>query len=199
VYQREKLDHEREKRFNRDIQIHEMELMDQLKRTKKIMVSWTLSRRISREYLPDHVGEYQDRDPFIIILLDGDGMIFHDEFLRNGEQGGKDAANQLWAALTQYVARNLPNVASPKIITRIYANVKGLASACYQTGIIDSPSVMNDFVRGFNESRLLFDFVDVGSGKDRADDKIAGMRDEDGLRPIHFLGCESNKANNTEG
>lgn len=117
----------------------------------------------------------QDRDPFIIILLDGDGMIFHDEFLRNGEQGGKDAANQLWAALTQYVARNLPNVSSPKIITRIYANVKGLANACHQAGIIDNPAVMNDFVRGFNESRLLFDFVDVGSGKDRADDKIAGM------------------------
>lgn len=39
AYQREKLDHERETRFNRDIQIHEMELMDQIKRIKKIMVS----------------------------------------------------------------------------------------------------------------------------------------------------------------
>ena len=39
AYKREKLDHEREKRFNRDIQIHEMELMDQITRVRKIMVS----------------------------------------------------------------------------------------------------------------------------------------------------------------
>lgn len=109
-----------------------------------------------------------------MVLLDGDGLIFKDEFLRNGEQGGKDAANQLWAALSQYISSNLPTVSSPKIITRIYANVKGLANACYSSGIIDDPSVLDDFVRGFNESRLLFDFVDVGAGKDRADDKIGG-------------------------
>jgi hypothetical protein len=38
VYRQEQLDHEREKRFNRDIQIHEMELMEQISRTKAIMV-----------------------------------------------------------------------------------------------------------------------------------------------------------------
>jgi hypothetical protein len=101
-------------------------------------------------------------------------MIFKDGFLQQGEQGGKDAANQLWAALNEYVSRNLPNL-SLKIIARIYANVKGLSDTCHKAGIIDKPSVMEDFVRGFNESRSLFDFVDVGTGKDRADDKIAGM------------------------
>jgi len=150
AYKREKLDHEREKRFNRDIQIHEMELMDQITRVRKIM----------------------DREPFVVVLLDGDGMIFKDGFLQQGEQGGKDAANQLWAALNEYVSRNLPNL-SLKIIARIYANVKGLSDTCHKAGIIDKPSVMEDFVRGFNESRSLFDFVDVGTGKDRADDKIA--------------------------
>ena len=109
-----------------------------------------------------------------MVLLDGDGLIFKDEFLRNGEQGGKDAANQLWKVVSQYISSNLPSVSSPEIITRIYANVKGLANACFNSGIIDDPSVMDDFVRGFNESRLLFDFVDVGTGKDRADDKIGG-------------------------
>jgi len=102
-------------------------------------------------------------------------MIFQDSFLQQGEQGGKDAANQLWASLREYVTRNFPSINSPKIITRIYANVKGLAEACYKAGIVDRPQLVEDFVRGFNGSRLLFDFVDVGSGKDRADDKIAGM------------------------
>jgi hypothetical protein len=109
-----------------------------------------------------------------MVLLDGDGVIFQDHYLQNGEQGGKDAANQLWAALTHYVARNFPNISSPKIVTRIYANVKGLGVTCHHAGITDSPSVIDDFVRGFNKSRLLFDFVDVGSGKGSADDKISG-------------------------
>lgn len=34
---------------------------------------------------------------------------------------------------------------------------------------------MDDFVRGFNESGLLFDFIDVGQGKGSAEDKISGM------------------------
>lgn len=38
AYSQEKLDHERETRFNRDIQIHEMELMDKMSRIKTIMV-----------------------------------------------------------------------------------------------------------------------------------------------------------------
>jgi hypothetical protein len=39
AYQQSKLDREREIRFNRDIQLHEMELMSQIQRIKKIMVS----------------------------------------------------------------------------------------------------------------------------------------------------------------
>lgn len=101
-------------------------------------------------------------------------MVFQDSFLQQGEQGGKDGANQLWAAIRDYASRNLPNIPSPKIIARVYANVKGLADACYKAGLIERPGLIEEFARGFNGSRLLFDFVDVGSGKDRADDKIAG-------------------------
>jgi hypothetical protein len=102
-------------------------------------------------------------------------MIFNDEFLRNGEQGGKDAANQLIATLNEYVAQNLPNVISPKIVTHVFANIKGLGDACYNTGIVYKPSAVDDFVRGFNDSQPLFDFVDIGQGKDSADDKISGI------------------------
>lgn len=38
-FQQEKLDHQRETRFNRDIQMHEMELMQQISQIKNIMVS----------------------------------------------------------------------------------------------------------------------------------------------------------------
>jgi hypothetical protein len=109
------------------------------------------------------------------VLLDGDKTLFLDQYIRAGEQGGKDAANKLAADMDEYISQNLPNVISPKTVVHIYANLKGLGNMYHQAGIIDKPSAMDDFVRGFNESSLLFDFIDVGQGKNTADDKITGM------------------------
>ncbi|OAL64825.1 CCCH zinc finger protein [Trichophyton rubrum] len=141
AYQRERLDHDRETRFNREVQMHEMELMEQLTRFKTAM----------------------DQEPFVIALLDGDGMIFRDSLVQQGEKGGKDAANQLWLAIRDYTSETFTNIHSPKIVARIYANVRGLGETLFKAGIIDKLSVFEDFVRGFNGGRLLFDFVDVGS------------------------------------
>jgi hypothetical protein len=41
-------------------------------------------------------------------------------------------------------------------------------------GIIENVGVFEDFTRGFTRGKVNFDFVDVGSGKDRADEKIVG-------------------------
>jgi hypothetical protein len=68
-------------------------------------------------------------------------MIFDDSLLQNGEQGGRDAAGYLWSAIREYVSLNLPDVPSPKIVARVYANVKGLADACYRAGIVERPAV----------------------------------------------------------
>ncbi|KAL4871052.1 hypothetical protein BDV12DRAFT_36930 [Aspergillus spectabilis] len=150
AYQQQQLDHDREKRFNRDIQIHEMELMEQISRTKAIM----------------------NREPFVIVLLDGESMIFKDELLQLGEEGGRRAANELSSAIEDYVTNNFPSIISPKIMTNIYVNMKGLCDACVRGGITTDPSVLDEFARGFTSSFPLFDFVDVGAGKDAAHDKI---------------------------
>ncbi|KAJ0418947.1 hypothetical protein BJY00DRAFT_171535 [Aspergillus carlsbadensis] len=150
VYRQEQLDHEREKRFNRDIQIHEMELMEQISRMKAIM----------------------NREPFIVVLLDGDGMIFHDELLQLGEEGGRKAAKELSSSVEAYVDENFPSIISPKTITKLYVNMKGLCDSCVRGGITTDPSILDDFARGFNSSYPLFDLVDIGSTKDAAHDKI---------------------------
>jgi hypothetical protein len=41
-------------------------------------------------------------------------------------------------------------------------------------GIIDDIIVFEDFTRGFTRGKAHFDFIDVGAGKDRADEKIIG-------------------------
>lgn len=109
------------------------------------------------------------------MLLDGDGLIFKDEFLQHGEQGGRNAATQLSTALQDYVESHFAGIA-PKIMTKIYANVKGLSENCARGGIINEQSLLDDFVRGFNGTVPLFDLIDIGTGKNKPYDKIGGMQ-----------------------
>jgi len=112
-----------------------------------------------------------------LVLIDGDGMIFNDDLIKKGEIGGKEAASMLWDAVKDYVQAELPDLPlDHKIMTRIYANLKGLGDVCHKAGILHQSSVLEEFARGLTGSKHLFDFVDVGMGKDRADDKISGKR-----------------------
>ncbi|PWY72242.1 C-x8-C-x5-C-x3-H zinc finger protein [Aspergillus sclerotioniger CBS 115572] len=172
AFQQEKLDHERETRFNRDIQLHEMDLMQQIARIKAIM----------------------DREPFIVVLLDGAGILFRDEFLQAGEEGGKIAAKKLSISLKNYVFGNFPGIEIPKIIARMYVNIKALGEICVRGGITADPSSVEEFARGFN-SHPLFDLVDTGV--DSAHEKI-GEAFKLNLYNCHchqiFLGCSDDSA-----
>ncbi len=111
----------------------------------------------------------------MLVLIDGDGMIFDNNLIAKGEAGGKEAAGLLWNSVTEYVHQHIPTLPSDyKIVTRVYANLKGLGDICQRSGIVERADVIADFARGLTGSKQLFDFVDVGMGKDRADDKISG-------------------------
>lgn len=101
-------------------------------------------------------------------------MVFLDEYLRQGELGGRRAAAQLSAAVQNYIEAEGDIPLGARIVCRIYANVRGLADVLVRTGVLDGIAQLEDFVRGFTRGKTLFDFVDVGAGKDRADDKIIG-------------------------
>jgi hypothetical protein len=123
----------------------------------------------------DNLKRSVDRDPFVLVLIDGDGMIFHEHFLARGEEGGRTAAQVLRSSTEIYTREQMPDLPTDlKIVARMYANVKGLADACCRAGLVTSPALLEDFVRGFTRGNALFDFVDVGPGKDRADEKVSG-------------------------
>ncbi|KAE9983534.1 hypothetical protein BLS_004116 [Venturia inaequalis] len=130
----------------------------------------------STRELKQQMAEYRkalERDPFVLVLVDADGMLFHDDLVSDGAYGGKKAAKMLEESVNIYVHELLADLPdSTKIVARFYANVEGLAETCCKAGIVTSPQVKKDFVKGFTQGRTLFDFVDVGSGKDRADEKI---------------------------
>lgn len=89
--------------------------------------------------------------------------------------GGQAAAQQLNAALQDYVTASFPSMNCPKILTRFYVNVKGLSDLCVRGGVTTEPSLIEDFARGFNSSYPLFELIDIGAGRDSAHDKIRGV------------------------
>ncbi|KAI4715037.1 hypothetical protein J4E89_000723 [Alternaria sp. Ai002NY15] len=103
-------------------------------------------------------------------------MTFSDDFLREGEQGGRRAAVQLFADIHEYIENECQDIPfGYRIACRIYANVRGLGDVLVRRGMYEDIIEFEDFVRGFTRGKTLFDFIDVGAGKDRADEKIIGL------------------------
>src|SRR3954447_14274004 len=73
-----RLDHERETHYNREQQLRETLLQEQLRKVQSLMVqapgkAFTL------------FADYpQNRNAFVVVLLDGDGMIFDDYLIQKG-------------------------------------------------------------------------------------------------------------------
>lgn len=60
------------------------------------------------------------------------------------------------------------------IMIKVFAKVDGLAQVLVKIKVIKSPGSLTNFAKGFSQACDGSDFVLVGSGKDRADEKIKG-------------------------
>lgn len=91
-----------------------------------------------------------------------------------GEKGGKDAADALFAELQVYMREltGVPN--NMDILVRAFANISGLGRTLVRDGRLHDINHLRAFATGFSNRQVFFDFVDVGSGKERADYKIQG-------------------------
>ena len=139
-----------------------MELQDELRKYKIVMVGSVWKDQALKQMSEALADRGQDRDAFVLVLIDGDGMIFDDKLTSRGELGGREAAGLLWSSVTDFVHQNVPNLPSDyKVVTRIYANLEGLGDICHRYGITERPDMLDDFARGFTGSKQLFDFVDV--------------------------------------
>lgn len=100
---------------------------------------------------------------------------FREEYLSRGMAGGQDAADQFMVKVREHLASLDSAINDPKtvpVIVKAYANLSGLAQACVRDGKLGSISDMAQFWIGFTRRYPLVDFVDVGSGKDEADNKL---------------------------
>ncbi|KAI2628784.1 hypothetical protein GGR54DRAFT_588717 [Hypoxylon sp. NC1633] len=152
--------------------INELEL--DLEDQKRSRASYQ-SKAIELEGEKEKLVHYINKDSFVVVLIDGDGAKFADEFVRDPMGGAEKAAIRL----KQAVRENLRDTGVAQddipIIVRVYANLNDLSKSLRLSRIIDSDDDMRVFAERFTNSRADFDFVNVGKGKENADSKIRRM------------------------
>lgn len=116
----------------------------------------------------------QERNPFVLVLVDGDGYVLHDHFVSKGADGGSEAAALLNSRVRSSLAeKGLENC---EIMVRVYANVAGLSKALSKAGLAGAEKrSLAPFIANFNRSFPLTDFVDAGEYKENADFKLRGL------------------------
>ncbi|KAM0626526.1 hypothetical protein ACHAQG_002442 [Verticillium nonalfalfae] len=100
-----------------------------------------------------------------------DESVFRREYYARRD-GGQGAARDLQAALRQYIGQTMPELSGLPIVLKAFANADGLADTLVRTKMTRSWRDLWDFAMSFSQACETFDFVLVGSGKDRADEKI---------------------------
>ncbi|KAK1964352.1 C-x8-C-x5-C-x3-H type zinc finger protein [Colletotrichum sublineola] len=121
-----------------------------------------------------------DSNPFVFVIIDGDGAVFQESLLKRGADGGAEAGYLLWTEIKNYVTDAYPEAASEdwNIIVQVVLNVDGLAKKLHSSGVVPNTTTertLSEFGRGFGRAQPLFSFIDVGSGKESADHKIREM------------------------
>ncbi|KAK8006948.1 hypothetical protein PG989_000938 [Apiospora arundinis] len=118
--------------------------------------------------------ERQERRPFVAVIIDADAdeYAFGEDLLTRGEKGGVEAADALLSAVQGYAQGTVGVPEGTNITVRAYANLNGLKEALQRRKFSCDFAQLRAFASGFNNRQALFDFVDVGSGKERADSKI---------------------------
>ncbi|KAI5456155.1 hypothetical protein BGZ63DRAFT_417962 [Mariannaea sp. PMI_226] len=134
----------------------------------------------------------QERNPFALVVIDGDGYVFDETFIRNGEEGGSTAAKQLNDAVKTSLLRK--GMEGCEVMVRVYADLVGLSKCLYKNGLCGAEKrSLAPFTSGFNRSYGLTDFVDAGELKENADFKLKALlrlyADKAQCKHIYFAAC----------
>ncbi|KAK5100074.1 hypothetical protein LTR70_003264 [Exophiala xenobiotica] len=161
--------HEELEKFARDyqsMQVKLAELVADLDDERKSRRSW----RQQAEVLQQSV----ERNRFAVVLIDGDGYLFNRTFYMNShESGGAQAAHTLYTDVQQHLKANSPAFnGDMEVMVILCFNKQVPARALVEADIIQRASQLDDFFWSFTSSRSLFQVIDCGPGKERADSKL---------------------------
>jgi hypothetical protein len=131
----------------------------------------------------------------VICLLDGDGMIFTQELMSQGQEGGLAAARKLTERVRQFISTS-EGFEQYQLWVYLFYNKRGLLETFGRVGLTTVRAKFDDFMMGFNQAAERFIMVDVGGSKEAADAKLK-VHLEDNIRlpqtyKIFFGGCHDN-------
>ncbi|RAQ45430.1 hypothetical protein AFGD_005775 [Aspergillus flavus] len=137
----------------------------------------------------------QERNPFVLVLVDGDGYLFKDHLVKAGAEGGMKAAQLLNDSIKELLNDQLGSQADQcRVMVRIYSNILGLSKTLARAGLVGNEArSLSPFASSFTRSQDLFDYIDAGDKKEGADYKIREMfrlfADNNQCKHIFFAGC----------
>ena len=87
------------------------------------------------------------------------------------------AASLLYDEIKHYIATAsvFDNSGGYDVVANIYINFVGLSCKLTSCGIIESPEHFRVWINAFSINQPLFNIIDVGDGKERADHKLKGV------------------------
>ncbi|OTB04828.1 hypothetical protein M426DRAFT_261455 [Hypoxylon sp. CI-4A] len=118
------------------------------------------------------LGYVPDRNPYVVVLIDGDGLLFIESLIKGGVQGGRKAAEILRKSVIDKFSYSRET--ATEVVVKVAANVSGLAKALQRHGCIGNGETLHEFISGFNQSKAGFSFVDMGHGKEHVEAKVLG-------------------------
>lgn len=117
----------------------------------------------------------QERNPFVLVLVDGDGYVFDNDLISSGAEGGLQAAGLLDEAIKRSLCER--DLEDCRIMVRVYANLVGLSKslAKVNASVGKEKRSLASFAANFTRSNDLYDFVDAGEVKENAEVKVRGL------------------------
>ncbi|KAH7104356.1 hypothetical protein BKA62DRAFT_694409 [Auriculariales sp. MPI-PUGE-AT-0066] len=112
-----------------------------------------------------------DDHPLVLVLIDGDGTIFSQDLLVQGATGGRLAATKLSRGVLDQLTDEL-NGRRADVWVLLFLHKRGLGDTLVANGMIADAAQFDSFIHGFNQAGPLFSIVDVGAGKEAADNKV---------------------------
>lgn len=91
-----------------------------------------------------------------------------------GKDGGSEAAHLLHREIKSDLKSTYPDASVDdwNVVVQVVLNLQGLANKLVSCGIVNNPNDIFAFARAFGLAQPLFNFIDVGIGKEHADHKI---------------------------
>ncbi|KAG6067473.1 hypothetical protein E4U32_003719 [Claviceps aff. humidiphila group G2b] len=132
---------------------HREELQDCKSENLKLTAQLSNSAATSDWYTREIFG-IRNKNAYVLVVIDGDGLLFRDQWIEQGLEGGRRAALALEDAVRARCGEHGDGV---EVLVKVVANVDGLAR------ILDRDvSDIRGFALGFTQAKASFDFIIVG-------------------------------------